>query len=48
MSIISKEIDTEFQELFAQTSSQTTLDAYIDFDAETITSQPAIDPKHVD
>ena len=36
MSIINEEIDTEFQELFAQLSSETTLGEYIDFDAETM------------
>ena len=48
MSIINEEIEAESQELFAQVSSETTLDEYIDFDAETITSQPAADPTHVD
>ena len=28
--------DTEFQELFAQTSSETTLDGYINFEADAI------------
>ena len=31
-----------------QISSETTLDEYIDLDAETITSEPAVDPTHVD
>ena len=31
-----------------QFSSETTLDEYIDFDAETITSEPAVDPTYVD
>ena len=48
MSVINKETDTEFQEFFAQISSETTLDEYIDFDAKTITSEPAVDPTHVD
>ena len=48
MSVLNEEIDTEFQELFSQVFSETTLDEYIDFDAGTITSEPAIDPIHVD
>ena len=32
ISIINEEIDTEFQELFEQIYSETTLDEYIDFD----------------
>ena len=48
MSIINEKIDTEFQELFAQISSEATLDEYINFDAETIISEPAADPIHVD
>ena len=44
MSIINKEIDTEFEEIFAQISGETTLDEYIDFDVETITSELAVDP----
>ena len=48
MSIINEKIDTEFSELFAQIPSETTLDEYIDFDEETITSEPAVDPTHVD
>ena len=45
MSIINEEIETEF---FEQTSGETTLDEHIDFYAETITSEPAVDPTHVD
>ena len=48
MSIITEEIDTEFEELFAQVFNETTLDKYIDFDSETITSHPAVDPTDVD
>ena len=48
ISIINEEIDTEFQESFPQISSETTLDQYIDFDAETVTLEPAVDPIHVD
>ena len=35
-SIINKETDTELQQLFAQISSENTLDEYIHFDSETI------------
>ena len=48
MSIINEEIDTKFQELFAQTSSGTTLYEYINFEAETITYEPDVDPTHAD
>ena len=48
MSIINEETDTEFQELFAKISCETTLDEYIDFAVETITSEPAVDLTHVD
>ena len=48
MSVINEEIDTKFQKLFAEVSSETTLDVYIDFDVETITSEPGVDPTHVD
>ena len=48
MSIINEEIDTEFQELFAQLSSETTLGEYIDFDAETKISDPAVNSTHLD
>ena len=37
MSIINKESDTEFEELFAQISNEITFDKCIDFDADTIT-----------
>ena len=40
--------DTEFQELFAQIFSETTLDEYIDIDVEIITSEPAVCTTHVD
>ena len=33
---------------YAHISSETTLDEYIDFDGETITSEPAVDPIQVD
>ena len=48
MSIINEEIDTEFQELFGKISIETTLDEYIDFDAETVTSEPAVNSTQVD
>ena len=48
MSSINNEIDTKFQELLAQISSETTFDEYINFDAETITSDLTVDPTHVD
>ena len=48
MSIRKEEVDNEFQELFAQIYSETTLDEYIDFDMEIIASEPAFDPKHID
>ena len=50
MSSINKGIVNEFQELFAQISSEITLGNYINFDAETITitSEPAVDPTHID
>ena len=47
-SIINEEIHTEFQDLFAKISSETILDEDIDFDEETITSEPAVDPIRVD
>ena len=47
MSIINEEVATEFQELFAQISSETTLDEYINFEAKKITSA-SVDPTHVD
>ena len=43
MSVIKEGIDTEFQELFRQISSETTLDKYINFEEETTTSEPAVD-----
>ena len=46
--VINEETDTEFQEIFAQISSETTLHEYIDFDAETIASDQAVDLTHVD
>ena len=42
--VINEEADTEFRELFAQT----TLDEYINFDVDTVTSETAVDPTHVD
>ena len=50
MSSINKGIVNEFQELFAQISSEITLGNYINFDPETITitSEPAVDPTHID
>ena len=41
-------IDTDFQELFAQIYGETTRHEYINFDAETLTSEPAFDPTHLD
>ena len=41
-------IDTDFQELFAQIYDETTRDEYINFDAETLTLEPAFDPTHLD
>ena len=43
-----EEIDTEFQELFEQMSAENTIDEYIDFDADVVTSLPAIDQLMVD
>ena len=48
MSIRKEEVDNEFQELFAQIYSETTLDEYIDFDTEIIASETAFDPTHID
>ena len=48
MSIINEEIDTEFLQLFAEISSETTLYEYIDIDAEAITSEPAVNPTYID
>ena len=47
-SVVNEEIDTEFQELFAQISDETTIDGYIDFDFETVTSEPAVNIQNVD
>ena len=41
-------IDTEFQEFFGQISDETTIDEYIDFDFETVTSEPAVNTQNVD
>ena len=46
-SILNEKTDTKFQELFAQVSSETRHNEYINFDAETITSEPAVDPTHI-
>ena len=43
-----EEIDTDFQELFEQISAENTIDEYIDFDADVVTSLPAIDQLMVD
>ena len=48
MSTINREIDPEFQELFGQISSETTFVLHVDFNAETISSEPEVDPIHVD
>ena len=48
MSIINGKIDTEFKSYLMQIPSETTLDEYINFDVETITSESAVDPIHVD
>ena len=48
MPVINEEIDIEFQELFGQIYIETTLDEYINFDAETATSEPAVDPTQRD
>ena len=37
-----------FQELFAQISDETTIDEYIDFDFEIVTSEPAVNTQNVD
>ena len=41
-SVVNEEIDTEFQELFVQSSDETTIDEYIDFDFDTVMSEPAV------
>ena len=46
--MINEEVPTEFQELSAQISSETTLDEYVKFYGETITSKPAVDPTLID
>ena len=43
-----EKIDVEFQELFAQISDEITIDEYIDFDFETVTSEPAVNTQNVD
>ena len=43
-----EEIDTDFQELFEQMSAENTIYEYIDFDADVVTSLPAIDQLMVD
>ena len=35
------------EEIFAQIFCETTPDEYIDFGAETVASEPAVDPTHV-
>ena len=45
---VKEEIDTEFQELFAQTSDKTTIDECVDFDFETVTSEPAVNTQNED
>ena len=47
-SVVNEEIDTEFQELFAQISDETKIDEYIDFDFETVTLEPAVNTQNVD
>ena len=47
-SVVNEEIDTEFQELFARISDETTIDEYIDFDFETVTSEPAVNTQNAD
>ena len=46
-SIINEKTDPKFQELLAQVSSETRHNEYINFDAETITAEPAVDPTHI-
>ena len=45
---VKEEIDTEFQELLAQTSDKTTIDECVDFDFETVTSEPAVNTQNED
>ena len=47
-SVVNEEINTEFQELFAQIFDETTIDEYIDFDFETVKSKPAVNAQNVD
>ena len=47
MLIINEVIDTDFQELFAQISGETAPDEYTDFDAETITPEPAVNTRRL-
>ena len=47
-SFVNEEVDTEFQEIFAQISDETTIDEYIHFDFETATSEPAVNTQNVD
>ena len=42
------QVDTEFEDLFKQLLSEATLDEYIDFDVDIITSEPDIDQLNVD
>ena len=48
MSIINEKIDTEFKSYLMRIPSETILDEYINFDIETITSESAVHPIHVD
>ena len=41
-------LDTEFEDLLKQLSSEATLDEYIDFNVDIIMSEPDIDPLNVD
>ena len=45
--VLTLEIDIEFHDLFAQISDETTIDEYIDFDFETVTSEPAVNTQNV-
>ena len=47
-SVVNEKIDIEFPELFVQSSDETTIDDYIDFDFETVTSEPAFNTQNVD
>ena len=47
-SVVNEKFDTEFQELFAQISDESTIDEYIDFDFATVTSEPAVNAQNVD